>query len=143
MRHSYINEGNNRDQNGSARLYFGDRSHDHFINQRFQDHYPEDAPFQREAWTQRESRSRDGLHFGKGPKGYRRTDARIEDDVNEALTRDCYLDASDIEVSVKDAIVTLTGTVANREMKVLAEDCIELISGVKDIKNEIRLSASL
>jgi len=28
-------------------------------------------------------------------------------------------------------------------MKVLAEDCIELISGVKDIKNEIRLSASL
>ena len=69
IRHSYINEGNNRDQNGNARLYFGDRYHDHFINQRFEDLYPEDAPFQREAWTQRESRSRDGLHFGKGPKG--------------------------------------------------------------------------
>ena len=63
--------------------------------------------------------------------------------MNGALTRDWYLEASDIEVSVKDEIDTIIGTVANREMKVLAEDFIELISGVKDIKNEIRLSASL
>ena len=103
------------------------------VNQRVQD----------EAWTQRESRSRDGLHFGKGPKGYHRTDQLILNDVNEALTRDCYLDASDIEVRVKEVVVTLTGSVANREMKVLAEDCIEFISGVKDIKNELRLSARL
>ena len=117
MRHSYINEENNRDRNENARLYFGDRYHDY---------YHEGMPFQREAWTQRESRSRDGLHFGKGPKGYRRTSELILGDVNEALTRDYYLDASDIEVSVNDNVVILTGTVANREMKVLAEDCIIL-----------------
>ena len=139
LRPSYINEGNNRDQNGAARKYFGDRSHDHFVNQRFHDYDADAVPFQHEAWTQRESRSRDGLHFGKGPKGYRRTDERIQDDVNEALTRNSHLDASDIEVKVKGAIVTLSGTVANREMKVLAENCIELISGINDIRNEIHL----
>jgi len=133
-RHSYINEGNSQDQNGTSKLYFGNHFHDH---------YPPNDPFQREAWTQRESRSRDGLFFGKGPKGYHRANDRIEDDVNEALTRNCYLDASNIEVTVKDSVVTLTGTVANRQMKILAEDCIESISGIKDIKNEIRLSANL
>ena len=130
-RHSFINEGNNRDRNGNARLYFGDRS---------QDHFPEEALSQRHALIQSESRSRDGLHFGKAPKSYQRTDSLILEDVNEALTRNVYLDASDIEVRVKDAIVTLTGSVMNRQIKVLAEDCIESILGVKDIKNEICFS---
>jgi osmotically-inducible protein OsmY len=76
-------------------------------------------------------------HFGKGPKGYKRSDTRIQEDVHEALTRDHDIDASEIEVSVKDGIVTLSGSVTERKMKRLAEDCVENISGVVDVRNEI------
>src|SRR5687768_14709240 len=54
---------------------------------------------------------RRGNHAGKGPKGYRRSDERIHDDVSDALYR-CYeVDATEIEVSVKDGVVTLRGSV--------------------------------
>jgi hypothetical protein len=49
-------------------------------------------------------------HRGRGPKNYSRSDTRIEEDVHERLMHD-PLDASGIEVSVKDGEVTLTGTV--------------------------------
>ncbi len=46
-------------------------------------------------------RDRDqGEHRGKGPKGYARTDERIKEDVNERLTDDSMVDASEIEVDV-------------------------------------------
>src|SRR4051812_38905333 len=48
---------------------------------------------------------------GVGPLNYRRTDERIHDDVADALYRCIELDASDIEVNVKNGIVTLEGTV--------------------------------
>jgi hypothetical protein len=76
-------------------------------------------------------------HYGKGPKNYKRSDSRIQEDVSDALTADHHLDASDIEVSVKDGVVTLSGKVSERKMKRYAEDCVENIQGVLDIKNEI------
>jgi osmotically-inducible protein OsmY len=121
-------------ENSKAALYFGDH---------FYDHYPPNDPFERGAWSQREAESSDGLSFDKGPKGYQRSDESIGDEVNDALTRNAYLDASDIEVRVENSIVTLSGTVANRQMKVLAEDCIESISGIQDIHNKISLSVGL
>ena len=77
--------------------------------------------------------------FGKGPKGFRRTDEKIRDEVCEALYRDNSVDASEIEVSVKDAEVILSGTVSGRRMKRLAEDCADSVSGVSDVRNEIRV----
>ena len=53
-------------------------------------------------------------HRGKGPRGYRRTDARTLEDVNERLADDPSVDATDIEVTVKDAEVTLSGHAADR-----------------------------
>ena len=79
--------------------------------------------------------------FGKGPKGYKRSDKKIREEVCEALYRDNSVDASELEVSVKDAEVTLSGTVGERRMKRLAEDCAESISGVSDVRNEIRLQS--
>lgn len=78
--------------------------------------------------------------FGKGPKGYKRSDERIREDVNEALYRDHRIDASDIEVTVKDTVVTLMGTVEERQMKRLAEDVAENCSGVTDVINQLRVS---
>jgi hypothetical protein len=80
-----------------------------------------------------------GQHRGKGPKGYRRSDERIEEEVNQALTDDDQLDASSIEVKVEGGDVTLTGTVSSREDKRRAEDCIESISGVNNVENRLRV----
>lgn len=79
---------------------------------------------------------------GKGPKGYKRSDERIKEDVCETLARDHRIDASDIEVNVENAMVTLSGTVDNREAKRAAEMVIENISGVEDVKNDIRVKKS-
>ena len=48
--------------------------------------------------------------YGKGPKGYRRTDDRVKEDVSESLYRDPDVDATDIEVEVKDGTVILKGS---------------------------------
>jgi BON domain len=78
---------------------------------------------------------------GKGPRGYRRSDERIREDVNECLTDDHHIDASDIEVEVRDAEVTLSGSVSTREQKRRAEELIEQLSGVVDVHNRLRVSS--
>ncbi|WP_128253453.1 BON domain-containing protein [Falsirhodobacter deserti] len=83
---------------------------------------------------------RDEDHRGKGPRGYVRSDARILDDVSDRLADDRWVDASDIEVKVTDAEVTLTGTVRSREQKRRAEDCAEMVSGVQHVQNNLRVA---
>jgi osmotically-inducible protein OsmY len=78
---------------------------------------------------------------GRGPKGYRRSDERIKEDVNDRLSEG-YLDATEIEVSVQNAEVTLTGTVNNRNDKRRAEDIAESVSGVSNVENRIRVKRS-
>jgi len=75
--------------------------------------------------------------YGRGPKGYARSDERIREDVCERLSEHDEVDASDVEVTVKDREVTLTGTVETRRMKHLAEDIADSISGVEDVHNRI------
>jgi osmotically-inducible protein OsmY len=86
-----------------------------------------------------DGRSAKGPHHGKGPKGYRRSDERIEEEVNQALSDDDELDASSIEVKVSGGDVTLTGTVSSRADKRRAEDCIDTISGVNNVENLLRV----
>ena len=76
---------------------------------------------------------------GRGPKGYRRSDERIKEDVNDRLSDDYYIDASDVEVSVSNTEVTLTGTVNSREDKRRAEDIAESVSGVTNVENRLRV----
>lgn len=83
-----------------------------------------------------------GRHSGRGPKGYQRSDDRIREDVCETLTHHGEIDASEIEIDVRAGEVTLRGTVEDRWQKRLAEDVIESISGVKDVRNEIRVNRS-
>ena len=84
--------------------------------------------------------SRQGGQFaGRGPKGYKRSDDRIKEDVNEELTRHPDLDASDIEVKVENGEVTLSGTVDARQAKRLAEDLAENCSGVHEVHNHLRV----
>jgi osmotically-inducible protein OsmY len=78
-------------------------------------------------------------HRGKGPAGYMRSDERIREMVCDALTEDHNVDASNVEVSVKNGEVTLSGTVEDRMQKRMAEDCVEQIAGVRDVHNQIRI----
>lgn len=78
-------------------------------------------------------------HAGRGPRGYRRSDDRIREDVNEELTRHPEIDASEIEVRVEHGEVTLTGMVEDRRAKRLAEDIAERCSGVEDVRNELHV----
>ena len=78
-------------------------------------------------------------HRGRGPRGYTRSDERIREDVNDRLTDDGWLDASDVEVQVSSAEVTLTGEVASRAEKRRAEDIADSVSGVKHVQNNLRI----
>ena len=76
---------------------------------------------------------------GKSPKNWSRADAQIKDDVSDALTYRGDLDASDIEVAVHAAEVTLTGTVTDRRSKRIAEEVAEGVRGVRDVHNRLTI----
>lgn len=84
---------------------------------------------------------RSGLR-GKGPKGYKRTDERIAEEVNDVLTENDSLDATEVQVSVRDGEVTLTGTVDNRFERRLAEDLADSVSGVQHVQNNLRVKGT-
>jgi osmotically-inducible protein OsmY len=81
-----------------------------------------------------------GGFSGRGPKGYRRSDERIREDVCDRLADDPRIDASDVEVTVNQGEVILSGTIHSRQEKRTSEDLIETISGVRDIQNNLRVS---
>jgi hypothetical protein len=78
-------------------------------------------------------------HVHKGPKGWRRADDAIREDVCEALAYDEHLDATDIEVTVKDSEVTLEGTVVDRSQKRRAELLAERVRAVHDEHNRLTI----
>jgi osmotically-inducible protein OsmY len=80
-----------------------------------------------------------GQHQGRGPRNYTRSDERITEELNERLTDDADIDASDITVRVSNGMVTLEGSVEDRWMKHRAEDIADSCSGVKDVTNSIRV----
>ena len=95
------------------------------------------APWRGRQWHGGESPI--GAYAGRGPRNYRRSDERIQEDVSEELTRSGDLDASDIEVRVENGEVTLTGTVESRQDKRLAEDIADRCSGVQEVHNQLRV----
>jgi hypothetical protein len=80
-----------------------------------------------------------GGFTGKGPKGYKRTDDRIHEEICERLTHHPGIDASEIEIQVKDGEVTLNGHVHERQYKHMAEDVVDSVSGVKEIHNHLKI----
>jgi BON domain-containing protein len=80
-----------------------------------------------------------GPQSGKGPRGYRRADERIHEEVCERLRAHGWIDASEVEVQVREGEVTLTGTVADRRQKRLAADLAEGVRGIIDVHNRLRL----
>ena len=77
---------------------------------------------------------------GVGPRNYRRSDERILEDINERLTDDHHIDASDIGVKVEGGEVTLSGTVEDRAARRRAEVIAESVSGVGHVQNDLRVA---
>lgn len=77
---------------------------------------------------------------GRGPRNYSRSDERIKEDICDELSSDAECDAGDIEVEVKEGVVSLSGTVPSRKMKHRAEDIADTARGVKDVDNRIRVT---
>lgn len=83
-----------------------------------------------------------GPYTGRGPRGYRRSDDYIREDVCTHLTWHGDIDASDIEVRVQNGEVMLEGTVDSRQTKRLAEEVAESVPGVADVHNRLRIGQS-
>lgn len=89
----------------------------------------------RQQYLQRQERNFSGM----GPKGYRRSDQCIEEEVCNTLMRDKNINASDIEVHVENGIVHLLGTVNSRSARFDAEMAVDGIPGVEDIQNDLKV----
>lgn len=154
-------------ERGDRRGYWGspqpyrprqDRTQEWLLQDASRPHYPrdrsrhwgrEEGPYGAHAERSRmyEGRREDeglvyeGLHIGKGPKNYKRSDESIREEANERLTQHGGVDATNIQVRVEDAEITLEGTVDSRRSKRMAEDALETIFGVSDIHNRLRIQA--
>jgi hypothetical protein len=80
-----------------------------------------------------------GLFHGRGPKNWLSSDTRIQDEVSELLARDSHIDATNIEVVVKEGEVTLSGSVPDRRTKRLAEEALDEVMGVRDVHNRLKV----
>jgi hypothetical protein len=69
------------------------------------------------------------------PRARRRSDGALAGEIYEILTKDPELDATEIQVEVERGAVTLTGMVDSREAKLLAEELVESIPGVRQVHN--------
>jgi osmotically-inducible protein OsmY len=83
---------------------------------------------------QRERRDR----IARPPRGYKRSDERIREDVCEAIVRAWDLDAGDVDVQVQGTEVTLSGVVEDRHDKRRIEDIAQDVPGVSEVNNQLR-----
>lgn len=93
------------------------------------------------AWDveQGRMRGRRGPYYGRGPKGWTRSNERLLEDICEDMADHGFLDASDIEIKVQNGEVTLSGTVPSRVQKRLAERITEIAHGVRDVHNHLTI----
>ena len=66
-----------------------------------------------------------------------RTDDEVQRDVKFALLGDPAADSYEVNVAVKDGVVTLTGTVQSWQEKQLSAAVAKGVKGVKELKNDI------
>ena len=69
------------------------------------------------------------------------TDRKIESAAKASYNYRMVLEAH-VKVKAKDGVVTLTGTVEDKDDKALAADTVENLPGVTSVKNEIKIKSS-
>jgi hypothetical protein len=75
----------------------------------------------------------------RGPR-IRRDDRRVEEDINQWLTDDPRVDATEVQVRCRDGVVTLGGSVEHRWQRYYIEDMVEQRLGIEQIENRLSVS---
>jgi osmotically-inducible protein OsmY len=70
----------------------------------------------------------------------RRPDESLARELLEILTKDPELDSTEIEVEVEGGAVTLSGTVDSSDARLLAEELVESVSGVREVHNNLKVA---
>ena len=73
------------------------------------------------------------------PLGNNRPDERIKEEVRKLLNWSKQIDATEMQVDVRDGVVTLSGNVNSRDEKHTAEKMTENVLGVLDIDNQLNI----
>lgn len=69
----------------------------------------------------------------------KRSDQEIKNDAVAALERDVYLSGLPVTVTVKDAVITLTGSVGSAYEKDRADSDVRWVTNVKNINNKLKI----
>jgi|GEM_PF-2790230 len=69
----------------------------------------------------------------------RRPDDALARELHEILTKDPELDATEIEVEVEGGAVTLRGVVDSSDARLLAEELVESVTGVREVHNNLKV----
>ncbi|HSJ75437.1 MAG TPA: BON domain-containing protein [Gemmatimonadales bacterium] len=92
-------------------------------------------------------RGQEGLSFpeqrGGGERRIgqrRRPDDALARELLEILTKDPELDATEIEVEVEGGAVTLRGVVDSSDARLLAEELVESVTGVREVHNNLKVA---
>lgn len=70
----------------------------------------------------------------------RRPDAQLAQELQEILTKDPELDSTEIEVEVEGGAVTLRGVVDSTDARLLAEELVESVTGVREVHNNLKVA---
>jgi osmotically-inducible protein OsmY len=70
----------------------------------------------------------------------RRPDHALAQELQEILNKDPELDSTEIEVQVEGGAVTLMGTVDSSDARLLAEELVESVTGVREVHNNLKVS---
>jgi hypothetical protein len=123
---------------GGANAY-GDSSR--YQQQSLEGEYSDESTVSYEDQLQRDFRGgRRTRRYPPGPKGYQRSDERMQEDISERLFGAYHIDSSEVSVNVAGGRVTLDGLVPSRHMKHAIEDLVDACPGVVEIDNRIRVA---
>ncbi|MCC6907550.1 MAG: BON domain-containing protein [Phycisphaerales bacterium] len=110
--------------------------------------YPEEAPYRQQSrspesgagrWTQWAKRAPQHRTFGKCPRNYQRSEARVCEDIAEHIMREPSIDASDVEIDVHGREVTLRGSVPDHRMKRCIEGLAQDAVTIEHVENCLRV----
>lgn len=82
------------------------------------------------------------LLLGSAPGHASQADDRIVSSAKKSHVFETYLHKDDITVQAKDGVVTLTGTVSEDSHKVLAQETVAGLPGVKSVDNKLELKGA-
>jgi len=89
--------------------------------------------------TQQDRRSAENADRRRGERRQRRPDESLAREIQEILSEDSELEASEIEVQVEGGAVTLMGIVDSSDAKIMAEELAESVTGVREVHNRLRV----